>query len=246
MKVIASLTSIPSRFDKLAMVLPSLMEQACHKVWLNIPQKYNRFPDWDGQIPDLSNFGPKLKINRECEDLGPGTKFLGPAAHLNPDDLIVYVDDDTNYDSKLVMNLLKWWKTDTRSAWGLSGFSFENYFQGKFPRQHGVSVDVLEGYGSVIVKAGWLHQVLPEFKELLDVTWHDDMILCNLLEKMNVPRKTVFVPECCIGHIQQYQYGFDSDALHHVAGEGGHIANNMKILKSFEDKGKLYYKFKCL
>ena len=37
----------------------------------------------------------------------------------------------------------------------------------------------------------------------------------------------------------------EQDALHHIAGEGGHMANNLKILKSFEDKGKLYYKFKC-
>ena len=245
MKVIVSLTTIPSRFDKLQTVLPGLLSQTCHEVWLNIPPKYNRFPDWDGQLPDLSNFDSKLKINRDCEDLGPGTKFMGPASHLDPEDLIVYVDDDTNYDSKLVMNLLKWFMTDTKSAWGLSGFNFETYFEGKFPRQHGVPLDVLEGYGSVIVKAGWLQKILPEFKELLDVTWHDDMILCNLLEKHGIKRKTVFVPECNIGQLNQYNYGFEADALHHIAGDGGHVSNNLKILKGFEDKGKMYFSYKC-
>lgn len=245
MKVIVSLTTTPPRFDKLQIVIPNLLSQTCHEVWLNIPTRYNRFPDWDGQLPDLSNFDSKLKINRDCEDLGPGTKFMGPIAHLNPEDLIVYVDDDTNYDSKLVTNLLKWFRTDPQSAWGLSGFNFENYFEGKFPRQHGVPLDVLEGYGSVIVKAGWLQKVLPEFKELLEVTWHDDMILCNLLEKHGIQRKTVFVAECNLGQIQQYTYGFEADALHHVAGTGGHVENNRKILKNFEDKGKNYYKFKC-
>ena len=245
MKVIVSLTTIPSRFDKLHTVIPGLLNQTCHEVWLNIPPRYNRFPDWDGQLPDLSNFDSKLKINRDCEDLGPGTKFMGPATHLGPEDLIVYVDDDTNYDPKLVTNLLKWFMTDTKSAWGLSGFNFETYFEGKFPRQHGVPLDVLEGYGAVIVKAGWLQTVLPEFKELLEVTWHDDMILCNLLEKHGIKRKTVFVPECNLGQIQQYQYGFEADALHHVAGTGGHMTNNRQILKNFEDKGKNYYKFKC-
>lgn len=246
MKVIVSLTTIPTRFDKLESVLPCLLDQACHEVWLNIPLKYNRFPDWDGQVPDFSKFGPKLVVNRDCEDLGPGTKFLGPAQHLDADDIIVYVDDDTNYDTKLVLNLLKWWKTDQTSAWGLSGFNFETYFQKFFPRQHGVPLDVLEGYGSVLVKAGWIQKVAPEFKELLEVTWHDDMILCNLFEKYGINRKTIFVPEFNLGNaLRQFQYGFESDALHNVAGEGGHMANNLKILKNFEDKGKLYYKFKC-
>jgi hypothetical protein len=184
-------------------------------------------------------------MNTVCEDLGPGTKFLGPAQHLDPEDLIVYVDDDTNYDPKLVTNLLKWWNTDRTSAWGLSGFTFENYFKGHYPRQHGASVDVLEGYGGVIVKAEWIQKILPEFRELLSVTWHDDMILCNLLEKHSVPRKTVCIQECNLGQIQQYQYGFEADALHHIAGEGGHPVNNLKILKAFEDKGKLYYNYKC-
>ena len=246
MKVIVSLTSVPSRFNKLPLIVENLLKQACHEVWINIPSKYNRFPDWDQKIPtELYNLGPKVVVNEGCEDFGPGTKFLAPAVKLLPEDLIVYLDDDTNYDPKLVTNLLRWWNTDRTSAWGLSGFKFENYFQGHYPRQHGASVDVLEGYGAVIVKAEWIQKILPEFKELLEVTWHDDMILCNLLEKHGINRKTLFVQECNLGQIQQYQFGFDSDALHHVAGEGGHPANNLKILKGFEDKGKLYYNYKC-
>jgi len=246
MKVIVSLTSIPSRFDKLPSIVNNLIQQTCHEVWVNIPQKYNRFPEWDRNIPDeLFQLGPKVIVNTDCEDFGPGTKFIGPALKLLPEDLIIYVDDDTNYDPKLVTNLLRWWNTDRKSAWGLSGFKFENYFKGHYPRQHGEPLDVLEGYGGVLVKAGWVQDVLPEFKELLEVTWHDDMILCNLLEKHGVPRKTVFVDECNLGQVQQYQYGFEQDALHHIAGEGGHMSNNLKILKSFEDKGKLYYKFRC-
>lgn len=244
MKVVVSLTSIPSRFARLAPVVEALARQTCHEVWLNIPRKYNRFPDWDGQIPEeLYHIGDKVVINRDCEDFGPGTKFIGPALKLLPDDLIIYVDDDTAYDERLVTNLLKWHATDTKSAWGLSGFNFVNYFRGQFPRQHGQPVDVLEGYGAVLVKARWIQDALPEFKELLAVTWHDDMILCNLLEKAGVQRKTVFVPECNLGHVRQSDYGFGSDALHTIAGPGGHQINNAKILENFKDKGKLYYKY---
>jgi hypothetical protein len=243
-KVIASLTSIPSRFDKLPAIVEALSHQACHEIWVNIPRKYTRFPDWDGQIPNIGS-NSKVKLNRDCEDWGPGTKFIGPALSSDAD-LIVYVDDDTVYDQRLIMNLLKCHKTDPESAWGMSGFKFEDYFKGQYPRVHGEPLDVLEGYGGVIVKADWIRKCLPEFKELLAVTWHDDMILCNLLQKHGVSRKTIHLPEFNLGiALQQLQYGFEADALHHVAGAGGHITNNRHILKNFEDKGKNYYKFKC-
>ena len=241
MKVVISLTTIPSRFDKLGPILEALTLQTCHEVWVNIPRRYTRFPDWDGTVPEVLH--DKVIINRDCEDFGPGTKFIAPALKLLPEDLIIYVDDDTAYDPKVATQLLKWHKTDERSAWGLSGFKFENYFKNSFPRQHGEPLDVLEGYGSVIVKAKWIQEALPEFKELLEVTWHDDMILCNLFAKMGIKCKTVFTPECHLGHVQQYNYGFGGDALHVVAGEGGHVENNLKILKSFKDKGKLYYEY---
>ena len=245
MKVIVSLTSTPPRFPNLAPILKALCDQACHEVWLNIPRKYKRWPDWDGHIPkELYEVSPKIRINTDCEDFGPATKFIAPSLKLLPEDLIVYLDDDTAYDPRLVTNLLKWQRTDPGSAWGLSGFTFENYFRGNYPRQHGQSVDVLEGYGAVIVKAEWIQRVLPEFRELLTVTWHDDMILCNLLENKGITRRTVFTPECNVNQIRQFQYGFEADALHHVAG-GSHSENNKNILKVFEDKGKLYYKYKC-
>jgi hypothetical protein len=245
MKVIVSLTSTPPRFPYLAPILKSLCEQTCHEVWLNVPRKYGRWPDWDGHIPEeIYEVGPKVRINTECEDFGPATKFISPALKLLPDDLIVYLDDDTFYDPRLVTNLLKWQRTDPGSAWGLSGFTFENYFRGNYPRQHGQPVDVLEGYGAVIVKAEWIQRVMPEFRDLLKVTWHDDMILCNLLENEGIARRTVFTPECKVSQIRQFQYGFEADALHHLAG-GSHSENNKNILKVFEDKGKLYYKYKC-
>jgi len=246
MKVVISLTSIPSRFDKLGPILEALARQTCHEIWLNIPRKYNRFPEWDGRVPDeLLHIDPKVIILTDCEDFGPGTKFVAPALKLLPDDLIVYVDDDTHYDDRLVTNLLKWHLTDTKSAWGLSGFRFEDYFQGRVIRQHGQPVDVLEGYGAVMVKAKWIQDALSEFQELrVEATAADDVIISNLLTKQGATLKTVFVPDCNIGLVRQFTYGFEPDALHHQF-EGGHRENYKNVLKSLEDKGKSYFKYKC-
>lgn len=239
MKVIISLTSVPSRFEHLQNVIDRLECQACHEIWLNIPHVYMRFPDWDRNIPVLT--GTKLKINRDCEDLGPGTKIIGPANHLEPADIIVYLDDDTIYDSKMVLNLLKWWKTDTTSAWGLSGFDFENYFQKCYPRRHAVKVDVLEGYGAVLVTAGWIHKIVQEFKELrVEAALADDIIINNLLAKHGVNRKTCYVSECHIGLLGQLPYGFEADALH-LQTPGGHHENYRLILERLSVKNKNYF-----
>ena len=238
-KVIVSLTSIPSRFDKLPAIVESLSHQACHEIWVNIPEKYTRFPEWDGQVPDLCS-NSKVKLNRPSEDWGPGTKFIGPALASDAD-LIIYVDDDTVYDQRLVMNLLKWHRTDPESAWGMSGFKFEDYFEGQFPRVHGEPLDVIEGYGGVIVKAEWIRNLIPEFKELLEVTPMDDIIVSNLFAKVGIKRKTINTSDFHIGMaLQQLQYGFGQDALHSV--DGGHMKNNAKILESFAELGKNYFK----
>jgi hypothetical protein len=236
-KVIVSLTSIPSRFDKLPSIVEALTHQACHEIWVNIPQKYTRFPDWDGQVPDLGS-NSKVKLNRPSEDWGPGTKFIGPALASDAD-LIVYVDDDTVYDQRLVMNLLKWHRTDPESVWGMSGFKFDDYFKGQYPRVHGEPLDVIEGYGGVIVKAEWVRNFVSEFKELLAVTPMDDIIASNLFAKAGIKRKTIHTAEFHIGMaLQQLEYGFGPDALHTV----GHVANNAKILENFTSVGKNYFK----
>ena len=245
-RVIISLTSTPARFDKLENVLKNLTQQICHEIRVNIPKKYTRFPEWNGEIPEsLWNIHPMIKINRDCEDLGPATKFFSTALDAHPDDYIIYVDDDTVYSPRLTQWFVKWHKSDPFSAWGLSGFSFEDYFNYKFPRTHAEPVDVLEGYGGVIVKAGWIQKVAEELKQLTNLTWHDDLLLCNLFEKYGIQRKTIWTDECNLGRsLMQQEFGFKEDALHHVAG-GSHIENNKKILKRLKENNVYYYKYDC-
>jgi hypothetical protein len=242
MKVIVSLTTIPSRIEKAIEIAKENVMQGCHEVWLNIPHVYNRFPDWDGHVPVVDH--PKIVVNR-CLDYGPATKVFGPAMILDPDDLIVYIDDDTHYDIRMVTNLLRWYKTDQKAVWGLSGFNLNLYFQGLYPRQHGSKVDVIEGYGGVLVKAGWIQQIHNDFVELKqEARFADDIVLSNLLNKIGVCRRTVFVPECHIGLIEQKSYGFDQDALHHQV-QGGHKTNYMNVLINLQNKGKNYFEFRC-
>ena len=237
MKVVLSLTTIPSRIEKAIEIANENLMQGCHEIWINVPHTYNRFPDWSGEIPEISC--PKIMLNR-CKDYGPATKVFGPAMLLQPDDIIVYIDDDTHYDIRLVTQLLRHYMTDPTSAWGLSGFNIEMYFKGIYPRAHGQAVDVIEGYGGVLVRAGWIQSIHADFVRLQEeAKFADDVVISNLLQKIGVKRRTVFVPECHIGLIQQKAYGFDQDALHNQV-DGGHKANYMNVLASLLKKGENY------
>lgn len=249
MKIILSLTTIPSRFVNIPPLIENLKQQDVDEIWINIPRTYTRFPDWDGTLP-WTDLGDKVIVNRDCDDWGPGTQALGPIAKTDAD-LIVYVNDDTIYNPKMTSHLLSWFQVDSLSAWGLSGFDFEHYFKGQYPRTHGIPVDVLESYGAVIAKVEWLRMIFPEYLELSQVTWNDDIMISNLFEKHGIHRKTVYTPECNLqNQLIQLEYGFGPDALHHLAAEASgtpelsHVNNNKKIIQDFEALGQNYFKYK--
>jgi hypothetical protein len=251
MKVILSFTTIPPRFKYINNYLENLKNlDFYNEIWVNIPEKYNRFPDWDGNFP-YTDFGENVIINRGCEDLGPGTSAFAPVVQGTDADILIVVCDDTIYPKHMITHLVdSFFREDCKSVWGLSGFNFETYFKGQYPRSHiEPPVDVIEAYGSCMYKTEWLRKILDEFKELSHVTWNDDMLISNLLEKHDIKRRTVFTRECNLGQLKQLEYGFDENALHHVAAKetgtdvANHTLNNMLILRNLEAIDKKYFSY---
>lgn len=245
MKVIVSLTSIPPRFKYLTEITTLLLLQKCDEVWVNIPKKYTRFPEWDGTIPA---FDTRVVVNRECDDLGPATKYFGSALLQDPETYIIYVDDDTIYGPNLCEYLVKIADNYPNTAWGMSGFLLQSYFKRSYVRLHNFELDVLEGYGGVIVKAAWIQAIYKDFVEIIQETpshaFADDLITSNLLSKIKIKRKTYSTDQFNLGKLSQLSYGFQSDALHVVVG-GDHNSNYKSILKNLQDKGKSYFEYKC-
>ncbi len=99
MRIIVSMTTIPSRINHIEPVLDSLINQTVkpYMIYLNIPKKYNRFES-DIKIPDFINnkYAHIVRIFYLENDYGPGTKFIGSL--MNPlifdKDIIVVTDDD--------------------------------------------------------------------------------------------------------------------------------------------------------
>lgn len=242
MKTIISLTSIPSRFNTLELILKDLLKQKnVDEIWVNIPHKYNRFPDVKVEIPDnLYEIDEKIKIKR-CNDYGPGTMYMSPTLHSDAD-LIIVVNDDTKYPDNLSTELINAYNGDN-CCWCLSGFKINEYISGNGRVQyiHNQEVDVTESYGGVILERNWIKQILDEFNELYKLTYNDDVIIGNLFSKYKIKKKTLCTSSCNIGHIKQYQFGMGPDALFQNNGEGTHLENNKRIFKNFKDKNVYYF-----
>jgi len=100
-----TLTSIPPRFGLIGPTLEALVAQSgVDGVELYLPRAYQRFPDWDGTLPDV----PAGVTIHRCEtDYGPATKVLCAAHRHRGDTLrLLFCDDDRDYRPGWAQGLL--------------------------------------------------------------------------------------------------------------------------------------------
>jgi len=94
---VISLSTIPTRFDKIGPTLESLLAQRgdIEEIRLHVPHHYRRFPDYDGRAPKLPE---GIKLIRPETDLGPASKVLFSARDLRGSGRrILFCDDDQDY-----------------------------------------------------------------------------------------------------------------------------------------------------
>lgn len=242
MKTIISLTSIPSRFKTLPAIVYDLEKnQGVDEIWVNIPYKYNRFPDVEVILPDFS-LCSKVVLNR-CIDYGPGTMYMGPANSEECDaDLVIVVNDDTKYPTDMSKKFIDLYKSE-QCCWCMSGFRVKEYIQnnGRVGRYNRDYVDVTESYGGVILDMKWLRDMKDTFLNFYKLTYNDDIIISNLLSKMGVGKKSICEQGMNLGMIKQYSYGMGEDALFQNNGEGSHVENNKRVFKMLEDENLSYF-----
>ena len=99
-QLIVSLSTIPPRFGKLGPTLNSLLRQKLRpeRLILYIPERYRRFPEWDGALPQVP---AGVSIHRVDVDYGPATKVLPALREFTGQNVdILFCDDDVVYDSR--------------------------------------------------------------------------------------------------------------------------------------------------
>lgn len=214
---IITLSTIPPRFHLLGPTLNSLLGQSmpAQEIVLYIPQSYRRFPDWDGQLPQV----PKgIRIARCPQDLGPATKVLPATQDYAGQELdILFCDDDKLYDRGWHARLkrarerhpeaciveagddlpdiadehrpgerLPRAKRWIRKPLGYRIKRVLTLFTVKSPMYSNSGyIDILAGHGGVMLRPDWLG---PEAWAIPDVLWTvDDPWLSGHLERQGIP-----------------------------------------------------------
>jgi len=127
--LIISLSSIPSRFDKLGPTLDCLLRQTAKadRIILYIPQSYRRFPEWDGVLPDVPE---GVEIHRVPADIGPATKILYAAQEFRGQDVdILLCDDDRRYKPQWAQAFLEARVQHVDACIAIAGFEADRYGQ---------------------------------------------------------------------------------------------------------------------
>ena len=104
-----TLTTIPSRLGNIYKTIKSIERQTLkpNKIFLNIPNKYYRFPNITITEIEIEKLKSELvQINR-CNDFGPATKIMGALNEVREFDCAIIIDDDHIYDERMCEIFIK-------------------------------------------------------------------------------------------------------------------------------------------
>jgi len=175
LKIIASMTTLPSRLEQINPSMVSVLDQVSF-LEINIPHTCKRTNE-TYTIPDWLKSMQRVKIFR-CEDCGPATKIIDTLKrHKNA--YVFIMDDDTIYHKTIIRDLLK--VSRQKRAVCVSGIDFINgsYMQATNLPQ------VMEGFGGILLPPH-NYTDFEYFEQVLknpDCFLGDDVVFSNWLKK---------------------------------------------------------------
>jgi glycosyltransferase involved in cell wall biosynthesis len=230
MTVTVNFTSIPSRFDKLQAVIDNLKtHEIIDEIYIHIPKIYT-VKHFENNVP-LNVQG--AIVNYVDDDHGPCRRYT----HAKGDDIIIIVDDDTWYHPDISKELVKRHR-ETGHIWGGSGFNFKKYFLGDYSKTNGEEVQVLEGFGMIVLNRkiiDTIHEDILKYYQYFNTS--DDILLNNLYEKYKFQRFYYCEPHW----VKQLDYGFHEDALH-KQNNGSHHTMYKKSLLKLREMNQMFFK----
>lgn len=200
------MTTIPDRlsFDHplgLKRVIYSLINMKYEncEIHFNIPHVNKKtgeeyvIPQWLSEI----NGREKLRIFR-TEDYGPSTKLYPTIKRINdPNQLIIVVDDDLVYESRLVEEHIKIRERNDEVVWGFAGLNNQgerfNDARDRFvigPNMD-VKVGIIEHYKSVSYRRRFFEEDFNE--DFLSRGWADDHLISAY---MGMKERGKWVAQC--------------------------------------------------
>lgn len=196
-RVVVTLTTIPARTAMLKPVLRSLIDQSepADRILLALPHATRSGEPY----PPLSQMAlpPGVDVIR-CEDEGPATKVL-PALRLEPDAVLIVVDDDVIYPRHFIEILLNEHRRLRKAAFGFRGvrlsqgvpfYALDHVFATGISEP--AAVDVLFGTWGYLLPPRTLGEAVHDFSGYApQVRWVDDVWISGHLARAGVPRFVV-------------------------------------------------------
>ncbi len=209
MKIIVSLTTIPSRIRFIEPVMQSLIRQT-----LPPDEIHLHLPNWcvkenaGYEIPSFLASYESVRIRVSDLDFGSANKWLGPIQYLNDevDTALIIVDDDCEYQKDTIELLLAKIRQNPSQCYCLTGGILPRFPQ--VLRKFGVSstplvdtltiiennsqdieVDTIQGFSMFVVLPHWFQDVDFSIFEVEGTrSLSDDILISGLLEYLNIPR----------------------------------------------------------
>lgn len=213
LRVVASYTTLPDRYDMVRKSIKSLQSQdyILDAIYLTIPSKAKRLNQEYPPIPDdISKMSTIIRID---EDYGPVTKIYGALiSEKHPDTIIISCDDDVIYPSNLVSKLVEYSmeKPDvsicgTGALIGkgiafisivssLAPFRKWNKLIGPNIPKEGREIDLIFGVAGVLYRRGFFPKNDNLYNEFLCHTeneyvfLNDDVLISGFLNKKGIKR----------------------------------------------------------
>lgn len=212
MRVVASLTTMPYRYDKIIRTLESLRNQTykLDAIYLSLPSHSRRlgveYPPVTDEVKSLCTVVP-------CTDFGPITKISGGIlSEDDPNTVIITFDDDMIYPETMVETLMKHHAKYPHSALGSSGMLLryncpmcaitpnENNFLYRISKfqipDEGRRVDSIYGYAGAL----YVREFFPPKERLEEdflryalvdnnMLMNDDIVISGYLSLKNIERR---------------------------------------------------------
>jgi hypothetical protein len=192
-RIVVSLSTLPSRIDNIDAVIRSINDNTMRPdaIYVNVPT-YSKREQRDYHIPPKLHAIDNVIVNRIDTDYGPVTKLYPTLENeIDPETIIICIDDDHQYDSDLINNLVERSNTYPDSAICLSGWNYVNLGAFALPLRFHVNnvvqkVKVLQCYNGVLYRRKFFDDSFDGYIRLKECFTVDDILISKYLNDNDV------------------------------------------------------------
>jgi len=197
-RVVVSLSTLPSRIKNLDKVIESIFKNKIKPdlIYINIP-KYSKREKKEYNVPENLKNIERVKINIIDKDYGPITKLYPTLLkEIEPDTIIICIDDDKIYDKNLIKHLLSVSKRYEEDCICVSGWNYLNLGFYALPVSIPINnvvrnVKILQCYNGVLYKRRFFEDDFKDIIKCKECLTTDDILISKYLKYKNIKIKSV-------------------------------------------------------